>query len=133
MMLGCNDGRAVSVTDKLLERTRSVDRLKHFIDPSQAYMTCFNSTDSEVELARRLAIPLLGNGDAAAKWGTKVGNRQVFRDAGIRHPDGSYESAWDAAALAAAVVALWRRQRSARKIIVKLNESFSGEGNAVLR
>lgn len=133
LMLSCNDQRALSVTEKLLSRNRAVQRIKDFVDLNHAYMTCFNSTDSEVALAQKIGVPLIGNGNDVAFWGTKAGNRQVFRDAGVLHPDGSYDSSFDASSLAQEVVKLWRRYPDIKKIMVKLNESFSGEGNAILR
>jgi len=133
LMLACNDQRAFSVTEKLLQRDKAVTRMRKFIDPTKAYMTCFNTTDSEVELAERMNVLLLGNGTDVAFWGTKAGNRQIFKEAGVQHPDGSYESAFDPQSLANGVVALWKRHPTIKKIMVKLNESFSGEGNAILR
>ena len=37
--------------------------------------------DAEVDLARELGIPLFGTDTKGAFWGTKTGNRQVFRAA----------------------------------------------------
>lgn len=133
LMLSCHDGRSVSVTDKLIQRPRAIERIRQNVKLDKAYMTCFNSTDSEVLLAEKIGVPLLGNGNDAAEWGTKSGNRQIFRDAEIDHPDGSYEAAFDSIALAREILALMKRNPEAKKIMVKLNESFSGEGNAILR
>jgi len=133
LMLACNDQRASSVTEKLLSRPRMIQRIRNFIDVENAHMTCFNSTDTEAELAGKLGVPLLGNSSDLAIWGAKVGNRQIFREAGIQHPDGSYESAFDEVTLSRQVLDLWMRHSDAKKIMIKLNESFSGEGNAVLR
>ena len=129
----CNDMTAGSVTTKLLSRPRTLDRIKECIDPEKAAMTCFNSTDAEVELAKTLNIPLFGTDTQGAFWGTKTGNRQVFRDAGIAHPDGSYREIFTEEELCEEILALLKRCPSARKLMVKLNDSFSGEGNAVLR
>jgi len=133
LMLACNDQRASSVTEKLLSRPRMIQRIRNFIDVDNAHMTCFNSTDTEAELADKLGVPLLGNSSDLAIWGLKVGNRQIFREAGVQHPDGSYESAFDVETLSRHVLGLWRRHPDAKKIMIKLNESFSGEGNAILR
>mmetsp|Transcript_747 Transcript_747/g.1786 ORF Transcript_747/g.1786 Transcript_747/m.1786 type:complete len:641 (-) Transcript_747:150-2072(-) len=132
LMLSCSDAEERSVTEKLLHRPRAIQRIRNFISPEIGYMTCFNSTDSEMNLAKCLGIPNIGNGSSHSFWGTKVGSRQLFREAGLLHPDGSYEAAWDAETLANEVLALWRRHPEARKVMVKLNESFSGDGNAVL-
>lgn len=129
----CNDMTAGSVTKKLLERPRALERIKSCIDQEKAAMTCFNSTDAEVELANQLGIPLFGTDTQGAFWGTKTGNRQVFRDAGVSHPDGSYKEIFTEDELAEEILALLKRCPWARKVMVKLNDSFSGEGNSVLR
>jgi hypothetical protein len=132
VMLSCHDGRSVSVTDKLIQRPRAIERIRQNINLDKAYMTSFNSTDSEALLAEKIGVPLLGNGNDAAQWGTKSGNRQIFRASGIDHPDGSYDPAFDSITLAREILALVKRNPNAKKIMVKLNESFSGEGNAIL-
>ncbi|CAJ1440344.1 unnamed protein product [Effrenium voratum] len=129
----CNDHSAGSVTQKLLTRRRTLERIKNAINPETAAMTCFNSTDAEVELAKELGVPLFGTDTQGAFWGTKTGNRQIFREAGIPHPDGSYDEIYDELSLAKEILALLRRNPTAQKVMVKLNDSFSGEGNAVLR
>lgn len=132
-MVCCNDMTSRSVTEKLLTRPRTLQRIKNCIEWDKAAMTCFNSTDAEVELAKSLNIPLFGNDTQGAFWGTKTGNRQVFLDAGVDHPDGSYREIFTEEELCEEILALLKRCPSARKIMVKLNDSFSGEGNTVLR
>ncbi|CAE7352883.1 besA [Symbiodinium natans] len=131
--IACNDMSAASVTNKLLVRSRALERIRKAIEPEKAAMTCFNSTDSEVQLAEELGIPLFGTDTQGAFWGTKTGNRQVFRDAGVLHPDGSYDLIYTKEELCEEIFLLLKRCSSARKVMVKLNDSFSGEGNAVLR
>ncbi|CAE7680650.1 besA [Symbiodinium sp. CCMP2592] len=131
--IACNDMTAASVTNKLLSRKRALNRIRDAIEPEKAAMTCFNSTDSEVQLAEELGIPLFGTDTQGAFWGTKTGNRQVFRDAGVQHPDGSYDLIYTEEELCEEILSLLRRCPSTKKVMVKLNDSFSGEGNAVLR
>ncbi len=54
----------------------------------------------------------------------------MFRHAGVACPSGSdhLRDAWD---VAAALSALKQEQPSLRRAVVKLNEGFSGDGNAV--
>jgi hypothetical protein len=54
----------------------------------------------------------------------------VFREAGIDLPDGA-ENLRDATDVADALTQLKTRHDSLRRAVVKLNEGFSGEGNAV--
>jgi hypothetical protein len=119
------------LTQKILERPRLVERLRQALRQDQAYMTCFNSTVLERELAIRLGIPLLGLDPDLLYWGTKSGSRQIFAESGLPYPDGS-ELVWTTEDLAAEAAALWERQPQLKRIVVKLNEGFSGGGNALL-
>ena len=78
----------------------------------------------------RLGIPLYGNDPELNYLGTKSGSREVFREAGIPLPDG-FEHLRDQEDIAEAIVELKRRDPGLRRVAVKLDEGFSGEGNAV--
>src|SRR5918999_208099 len=75
-------------------------------------------------------VPLYGNDPELNYLGTKSGSREVFREAGIPLPDG-FEHLRDAQDIAEAVVELKRSRPGLRRVAVKLDEGFSGEGNAV--
>ena len=94
-------------------------------------MTCYNSTEREKELALKLNLPLLALDPDLLYWGTKGGSRQIFAECGIPLPDGS-ELTHEVAELANLTAALWERQPDLKRIVIKLNEGFSGEGNALL-
>ncbi len=119
------------LTQKLLERPRLLEKIRHCLDPEHAYMVCFNATPLERELAMKLEIPLLGLDPDLLYWGTKGGSRQIFAECGVPHPDGS-ELVNDTTALADVTADLWERQPQLQRIVIKLNEGFSGEGNALL-
>ncbi|MEM9768691.1 MAG: carboxylate-amine ligase, partial [Cyanobacteria bacterium P01_D01_bin.71] len=77
------------LTQKLLERPRLLEKIRHCLDRDRAYMVCFNATSLERELALKLEIPLLALDPDLLYWGTKSGSRQIFRECGVPHPDGS--------------------------------------------
>ena len=130
-MLSTGDGSAQSLTRKLLERPRLLTRIRAAIgDPQVAHLSVFNSTELERSLAVQLGIPLYGCDPRLLEWGGKSGGRRVFREAGIALPDG-IEDLRDAGDLAAALAALKARHPSLARAVVKLNQGFSGEGNAV--
>src|SRR5918997_1311088 len=130
-LLSCHDASDEPLTKKILERPRLIDRIRAAIpDPGTAHMTCFNSTALERSLAVRLGIPLYGNDPELNYLGTKSGSREVFREAGIPLPDG-FEHLRDEQDIVEAVVELKRRQPGLRRAAIKLDEGFSGEGNAV--
>ena len=125
------DGRSVSLTEKILERPRLVERLKDWIgDPSRAYLTCFNSTHREWELARRLGIPVNGVDPALLRLGTKSGSREVFDAAGVPQPLGFGDVQGEDAVLDA-LEKLCAARPQLRRAVIKLNDSFAGAGNAL--
>jgi len=132
-LLCAYDASPRSLTEKVLERPRLVQRIRDGIqDPSRAYLTVFNTTPFERRLAVLLGIPLNGCDPQLARLGTKSGSRQVFREAGVALPEGQ-ENLRDRADVEAALVDLRRRRPGLRRAVIKLDDSFSGEGNAIFR
>lgn len=132
-MLCAYDASPRPLTQKILERPRLIERIREAIpDPSRAYLTVFNSTPLERKLAVLLGIPLNGLDPTLNYLGTKSGSRQVFREAGVELPEG-FEDLTGEADVEDALVELAARRPGLRKAVVKLNESFSGEGNAIFR
>ena len=119
------------MTRKILDRPRLVERIGEALgDKSLAHMVCFNVTRLERRLALELDVPIYGCDPELLHLGSKSGSRKLFRKAGIDLPDGC-EDLTDEHELAAALVRLKRRQPEMRRAVVKINEGFSGEGNAV--
>ena len=130
-LLSCYDGSAAPLTEKVLARPRLLARIRAAVpDARAAHLTCFNATPLERTLAVRLGLPLYAPDPALAHLGTKSGSRELFRRAGVPLPDG-HENLRDAADAAAALAALKRRHPGQRRAVVKLNDGFSGEGNAL--
>lgn len=131
VLLPCHDSSDVPLTQKVLERPRLMRRILDAVpDPATAHLTCFNATAMERTLAVRLGLPLYACDPAFADWGTKSGSRRAFREAGVDLPDGA-EDLRDLDDAAEALAALRARAPGLRRAVVKLNEGFSGEGNAV--
>lgn len=118
------------LSEKILARPRLVKRIKDKIKPDEAYMTCYNSTELERRLALALDLPMLALDPDLLYWGTKDGSRQIFEECGIPLPDGS-ELIHNAHDLADVAASLWERQPHLQRMVIKLNEGFSGEGNAL--
>ena len=131
-MLCCHDASPRPLTQKIIERPRLVERIRSAIpDRQRAYLTVFNSTPLERKLAVLLDVPLNGLDPELQHYGTKSGSRRVFREAGVPLPAG-FEDLHDEGDLTRALVELRRKRPGIRRAVVKLNESFSGEGNAVV-
>jgi hypothetical protein len=131
LLLSTYDSSLTPLSQKILNRPRLMARIRQAVHPDRAYMICYNSTAAERELAVQLGVPLFALDPALLKWGTKAGSRQIFAEAEIPHPDGSPE-VWSVDALVEAAVDLWERHPRLQRMVVKLNEGFSGEGNALL-
>lgn len=131
LLFSTYDSSSKPLTQKILERPRLMERMRQALQPEKSYMICYNSTALERDLAVQLGIPLLALDPDLLCWGTKSGSRKIFAECGIPHPDGS-DSVWNAEDLAVAAAELWERQPQLRRMVVKLNEGFSGEGNALL-
>ncbi|HEU4525243.1 MAG TPA: peptide ligase PGM1-related protein, partial [Gemmatimonadales bacterium] len=132
-MLCAHDASPRSLTEKILERPRLIERIRQGIaDPGRAYLTVFNSTPLERKLAVLLGIPLNGVDPALAHLGTKSGGRKVFREAGVAAPLG-FEDLRTETEVVEALAELKGRRPELRRAVIKLNDSFSGEGNALVR
>ncbi|MEA5573747.1 peptide ligase PGM1-related protein [Calothrix sp. UHCC 0171] len=131
LLLSTYDSSQKPLSQKILERPRLLERIRHAVRINKAFMACYNATDLEAELSVKLGVPLYAAAPDLQIWGTKSGSRQIFAESGVPHPDGS-ERVWSAAELATAAAELWERQPSLQRMVVKLNEGISGEGNAIL-
>jgi len=131
LLLSTYDSSPQPLSKKILERPRLVERIRQALRPDRAYMTCFNASFYERDLSVRLGIPLLGCDPDLLQWGTKAGSRRIFAECGVAFPDGS-DLVHAEGDLATAAAALWERQPALQRMVIKLNEGFSGEGNAIL-
>jgi len=132
-LLCADDASPRSLSEKILERPRLIERIRAgIVDSSRAYLTVFNSTPLERKLSVLLGIPLNGCDPNLAHLGTKSGSRKVFREAGVDLPLGM-EDLHTQREIEEALLELRARRPGLRKAVIKLNESFSGEGNAIFR
>jgi len=132
-LLCAHDGSARPLTENILERPRLLQRIRAGIhDPPRAYLTVFNSTPLERKLAVLLGIPLNAVDPKLVHLGTKSGSRKVFREAGVDLPLGT-EDLRTEHEVENALLDLRAQRPRLKRAVVKLNDSFSGEGNALFR
>jgi PGM1 C-terminal domain len=131
LLFSTDDYSLQPLTQKILDRPRLLNRIKQALRPDRSVAICYNSTVLERELALKLDVPLYALDSDLLHWGTKSGSRQIFAECGLPHPDGS-ELVFNDLDLAEAAAQLWERQPHLLRLVVKLNEGFSGEGNAIL-
>lgn len=131
-MVCCDDASPAPLTQKLLDRPNRIADIKRAISGVRnASMICQNTTALEKSLAVAIGIPLYGNPPDLDFLGSKSGSREVFREAGVDLPDG-FERLRDMDEVASAVAALKGRHPHLQRAMIKVEEGFSGEGNAVL-
>jgi hypothetical protein len=108
----------------VLERIRAA-----IADTAAAHMTCIMVTDLERRLSLALGIPVYGCDPELLPWGSKSGSRKIFREAQVELPFG-FEDLHGADDLVRALAELKRARPQLQRAVVKLNDGFSGEGNA---
>lgn len=130
-ILSCYDASAKGLTEKILERPRLIHRVKQKVfHPECSHLVCFNVTEKERTLAVQLGIPVFGCDPDLLHLGSKSGSRKLFRACNLNLPDG-FEDLQSEADIVDALYKLKAGNPRLRKAVVKLNEGFSGEGNAV--
>lgn len=132
-MVSCDDLSRRPLTAKLLERPARLRQIREVVARTDtAALVCMNTVELEHRLALELGIPLLGNPPGLDDLGSKSGSREVFRAAGIDLPAG-YERLRSMDDVVVALAALKREHPHLHTGVVKLEQGFSGEGNALYR
>lgn len=130
-LLSCYDASVKPLTQKILERPRLLQRIRDLVpDTETAHLTCFNVTPLEKTLAVALNIPVFGTDPVKLYEGSKSGGRKNFREAGVNLPFG-FEDLYTRDQVLDALLALRQQIPTAKKAVVKLNDGFSGDGNAL--
>ena len=130
-LLSCHDASPAPLTQKILERPRLLQRIRRsIVNPSASHITCFNATPLERALAVELKLPLYACDPDRIHYGSKSHGREIFRAAGVDIPDG-IEHLHDERQLVKALTEIKLRNRHLKRAVIKLNEGFSGEGNAL--
>ena len=130
-LLSCYDSSPKSLTEKILERPRLIQRIKDEVKPgSHAHIATFNVTEHEMKLALELNIPIFGCHPDLWYIGTKTGSREIFRKLGLNLPRG-FENLKSEKEMAHALADLKTHNPKLMRAVAKMNDGFSGEGNAI--
>ena len=130
-MVSCDDTSTRPLTEKLLGSPGCLDLIRSVTRRvAAAGLVCAITTELEGRLSAELGIPLLGNPPEMGFLGSKSSSRQIFRESGVRLP-GGFEGLRDMGDVAEALGALRVLRPDLERAVVKLDEGFSGEGNAV--
>ncbi|MGQ0519810.1 MAG: peptide ligase PGM1-related protein [Actinomycetota bacterium] len=132
VLLTLDDPSPLPLSEKLLHRPDVLDQVRELAGPpDQAHLLPFNVTRFEHDLTEVLGLPVYGPHPDLVPLGSKSGSRQVARRAGVPVLDGS-EDLFSLDDVEAAVHALRARRPDAPAVVVKLNDGFSGQGNAIV-
>ncbi|HMF72375.1 MAG TPA: hypothetical protein VK616_12940, partial [Flavitalea sp.] len=130
-LLSCHDSSSKSLTRKILDRPRLLKRIHDLISRDQdTHMACFNVTAYERTLATRLQIPIFGCDPDLSDLGNKSNSRKIFRECGLLVPPG-FEDLETEEDIIDSLSQLKNQNPRIRKAVVKVNDGFSGEGNAI--
>jgi PGM1 C-terminal domain/ATP-grasp domain len=136
-MVDAGDPAIGSLSAKLLRDPVAMNRLREAVGSTPgtpttgAYMLPFNVTPAESDLAAALGVPLLGPRPDLVRLGSKSGSRQVAARAGVRYLTGA-EDLFSLKAVAAAIADVQAVRPEAEAVVVKLNNGFAGQGNALI-
>lgn len=129
-LVSLDDSRQLPLTTKLLENEQALDRIRASADTANnPYLLPFIVTVQEERLAALLRIPIYGTHPSLAFLGSKSGGRLVAREAGVRTAQG-LENVHTFADVQRAFSEIHRS--GASRVLVKLDDSFSGKGNIIL-
>lgn len=131
-MLAAGDPEPRALTAKVLERPDLIGRVRELAgDPDSAFLLPFNVTPLEGRLAEWVGLPFYGPSPALAPLGSKTGSRRVARRARVPVLEGA-EDLWTVPEIERAIGGLRERLPGLDGVVVKLNNGFSGQGNAVV-
>lgn len=131
VLFSCYDSSRKPLSEKILERPRLMERIQTSIRyPETAHLTCFNATELERTVSVRLSLPLYASDPELTPVGGKSGSRKLFREAGVELPAGVKDLS-GAEEIAPALEKLKRENPALKRAVVKMNQGFSGEGNAI--
>ncbi len=117
---------------KLIERPLALAQIRSSIpDPRHCHLVPYITTELEREVALALQVPMYGADPCHAHLGTKSGCRELFARAGVSHPVGA-EGLASFGETVAAIIQLRAAKPTLGRVVVKLNQGVSGEGNAIV-
>ncbi|WP_043621125.1 peptide ligase PGM1-related protein [Nonomuraea candida] len=124
-LISLDDPWSQPLTRTLLDRPDVLEQLRSAID-GDAWMVPFVLSELEEELAALLGVPLYGPATSLSYYGSKSGSREVGHEAGVPMARG-FADVRSVLQVEEAMEAL-----PGERVIVKLNDGYSGLGNAVV-
>lgn len=132
VLVTLDDPSSLPLTEKLVHRPEVIEQVRLLVAAhGPASMLPFNITPAEFAVAEAADLPIAGPPPELVSLGSKTGSRQVARRAGVAVLDGS-EDLYSLDDVEAAVHRIRAGRPGAEAVVIKLNDGFSGQGNALL-
>jgi hypothetical protein len=119
------------VAVKLLENPHALARIRDIVAGRPAMIEPWNVTLTELAVAERLGLPLNGTPPHLWPMAFKSSGRRIFRESGVPLPMG-HEDVRSVEDVALAIAAIAAANPATRGVVVKHDNSGSGEGNIVV-
>lgn len=131
-VIAIGDPSPRALTQKVLEDPYAPKRIRELgSETEQSYILPFNVTPLEARLSAETGVPLYGPSPDLIALGSKSGSREVAKRAGVPVLPGA-ENIFSLGDLHDAIVQLREQNPGARTVVAKLNNGFSGQGNAIM-
>ena len=132
-LLAAYDASPRPLAQKILERPRLLRRIRAAIpDREHAYLTVFNATPLERQLAVALDVPLNAPDPDLEQGWTRTSSRELLRELGLTLPAGS-PPVRQRGEVVEALGRLKRERPGLAGALLKLDRAYWGEGLAVVR
>lgn len=128
-LVALDDTRPLPLSEKLIERSDKLDEIRSFVGAGNEYALTFNVTEIEWRLMEALGVVVYGPHPDLAWLGSKSGSRRVAEEAGVAVLPGAADL-MSIDEVEKAVISL--AADSVASAVVKLNNGFSGQGNAII-
>ena len=131
-LVSVDEGGGRPLSQKLLDRPDKIKELQAAAgDSDDAYLLPFNVTLAEQALSDAVGLPLYGSPPHLFSLGSKTGSRRVAREAGVAVLEG-WEDLHSLEEIEHAIELIRARSPHADAVVIKLNNGFSGQGNAIV-
>ncbi|MDQ3765775.1 MAG: peptide ligase PGM1-related protein [Actinomycetota bacterium] len=131
-LVSLDDDTPRPLSMKLLERPEVLAEIRSLLSgASRAYVWPFNVTALEAEVARLIGVPLYGPHPDLVPLGSKSGSRHIAREAGVPVLRGA-EDLTSGEEVERALFEVRDVLPTGASAVIKLNNGFSGQGNAIV-
>ncbi len=131
-VISLGDAEVKPLTQKVLDHPYAAKRIRELgSETEHSYILPFNVTPLEARLSAETGVPLYGPTPELTALGSKSGSRRVAKQAGVPVLPGA-EDIYSLEDLRAAIVRLREQNPGANNVVAKLNNGFSGQGNAIV-